>query len=230
MVPVDEPLAGLQRQRRHRPDMRAVPLADHHRLRDRTDRHGCGRHQLRDAGADMTNEFRETSPKPHNKFSPEQRVEIEQIIAAKLDILSAFRDLDVSTREMLAREIEPFFYSRQEALRRPENTYTPRWTNDGADINTDESGVGKGHANPTLPRWIDGHSVVMWLDSDDPQILHFRPGGGGADCMFDHMCSPCWATEIAAGRGTEGQTFTSASGCTFQMWSTGQNAWDTALH
>src|SRR3990167_11513675 len=126
----------------------------------------------------MTNEFRETSPRPHNKFTPEQQVEIEQIIAAKLDILSAFRDLDVSTREMLAREIEPFFYSRQEALRRPENTYTPRWTANMADVNADENSVGKGHANPTLPRWIDHVNGSLWLDAEDPQILHIRSGGG----------------------------------------------------
>ena len=52
--------------------------------------------------------------------------------------------------------------------------------------------------------------------------------GGGADCMFDHLVSACWATEVAAGRGIEGQTMTSLTGCTFRVWSTIQGAWDIA--
>lgn len=44
--------------------------------------------------------------------------------------------------------------------------------------------------------------------------------GAGADCMYDHLVSPCWADVVAAGKGTEGQTFTSQSNCDFRIWST----------
>lgn len=157
-------------------------------------------------------------------FTPEQQRELEQLMAQRYDILSAFRDLDRPQRELLAAEIEPFFYSRQEALRKPKNVYTPRWTLGNSstatgDINTDSSGVQKGHAGPTLPRWIDIVSGRAWLDSTDPQMLHIQPSGAGADCMFTKIVSSCWATEVAAGRGTEGQSMTSLSGCTFKIYS-----------
>lgn len=61
-----------------------------------------------------------------------------------------------------------------------------------------------------------------------PNSVQISGGGGGTDCMFDHLVSECWADEVAAGRGTEGQEFTSLTGCTFQVWSTVQGAWNTA--
>ena len=57
------------------------------------------------------------------------RQEVEDLIA-KLDIMSAFRELPEAAREELARDLGPYLYSRQQALRKPENTYTPRWTLD----------------------------------------------------------------------------------------------------
>ena len=48
--------------------------------------------------------------------------------------------------------------------------------------------------------------------------------GAGADCMFDYLVSSCWAAEVAAGRGVEGQTETTRSGCTYKIYSTIQGA------
>ena len=50
--------------------------------------------------------------------------------------------------------------------------------------------------------------------------MNLHVGGGGADCMFDFLVSECWADEVAAGRGVEGQEMTSLSGCTFKVYST----------
>lgn len=153
-------------------------------------------------------------------ITPDDERRIEDMIAAKLDIMSAFRDLPEAARESIANDLGPYLYSRQQSLRKPENFYTPRWTVDMANINEDDAGVEKGHAGPTMPRWVDIIGGTAHLDGDDPQILHFRAGGGGADCMFDYLVSTCWATEVAAGRGTEGQTMTSLTGCTFKVYST----------
>ena len=158
------------------------------------------------------------------------RREIDELIAQKLDIMSAFQNLPADVQERFAIDIEPFLTARQKALRKPENTYTPRWTVDDADINTSVSGSAlqadqRGHAGPTLPRWIDMVGADGWLDPDDPQMLHIRAtGGAGADCMFDYLVSPCWADEVAAGRGAEGQEFSSLTGCTFIVYSTIQAA------
>ena len=88
-------------------------------------------------------------------FTPEDERKIEEIVAQKLDLMSAFRALPDAAREEIARDLDAFLYSRQMALRKPENTYTPRWTQAMADINTDEAGVQRGHTGPTLPRWVD---------------------------------------------------------------------------
>lgn len=159
-------------------------------------------------------------------MNEQERDEIVELVTQRLDIMSAFRDLPADVQERFAQDIEPFLISRQKALRKPENTYTPRFTVDGADINTSVSGSTtqadqRGHEGVTLPRWVDLVNGDGWLDPDDPQMLHLRAtGGSGADCMFDYLVSSCWATEVAAGEGTEGQTFTSLSGCTFKVYST----------
>lgn len=153
-------------------------------------------------------------------LTPQDEQRIEDLIAEKLDIMSALRDMSDEAREQIARDLEPFLYSRQEALRKPKNTYTPRVTMGMADINVDETGNLRGHAGPTLPRWIDFVSGAAYLDDEDYSIVHVRPSGGGGDCMFNFMVSSCWATEITAGRGTQGQVFTTLSGCTFKMYST----------
>ena len=153
-------------------------------------------------------------------LTPEDKAYIDEAVATRMDIMSAFRDLPEAFKEEIAADIGAYVDQRQRALRKPENTYTPRWTVDMADINEDDAGVEKGHTGPTLPRWVDIIGGTAHLDGDDPQILHFRAGGGGADCMFDYLVSSCWATEVAAGRGVEGQTMTSLTGCTFKVYST----------
>src|SRR4051812_26874930 len=121
-------------------------------------------------------------------LSEDEKREVEQILRDKADILSAFKNLDVAQLEQLGQDIEGFLYERQAALRKPKNTYTPRWTLAGSDINSDNAAtpVGQGHAGPTLPRWIDLVSGTAYLDTSDPQMLHIA-GAGGADCMFNYL-------------------------------------------
>lgn len=148
------------------------------------------------------------------------RREIDELIAQKLDLVSAFRDLPEDAREQIAEDIERYLYSRQPHLRKPENFYTPRITISDQDINTNESGVLKGHAGPTLPRWINFIGGSGTLDNEDFAKVNISVGAG-ADCMFDYLVSSCFASLAGF---SEGQTFTSLSGCTFRGYSTIQGA------
>ena len=154
-------------------------------------------------------------------LTPEDKREINDLIVTQLEAESfaaKFTNASEADREEIAHALTMFMSGRQASLRRPENTYTPRWTQDMADVNTSVENSTtisdqRGHTGPTLPRWIDQVGGHSWLDPDDPQILHFRGGGGGADCMFDFLVSDCWT-------GTEGQVMPTASGCTYKMYST----------
>src|SRR3972149_2259422 len=52
------------------------------------------------------------------------------------------------------------------------------------------------------------------------------PGGGMGPFEYDYLVDTNWATEVAAGRGTEGQTFTTFHGFSFKVFSTIQGAMD----
>ena len=104
---------------------------------------------------------------------------IEGLIAAKTDLVTAFRNQSDQAKELIGQEIEGYLYARQRALREPENTYTPRITIGDADINVDDDGVLRGHAGPTLPRWLNFVTGVGSLDPDDFAKVNLRVGGGG---------------------------------------------------
>ena len=55
-----------------------------------------------------------------------------------------------------------------------------------------------------------------------PKITYPDP----PECLFDAIVSECWAEEVAAGRGAEGQEFSGYS--TFRVYSTLQQAIDDA--
>ena len=157
-------------------------------------------------------------------LNEQDRQEIDRMIADRLEadgIVSILTSLDERQKEQLAQALSRFMSDRYQALRRPENYYTPRWINDGANIDETDAGVEVGFAGPTLPRIIEGHNMRMWLESrSEGQHLHIEPAGGGAmDCVPDHIVVSCYADLVAAGTHTEGQTFTSLGGCDFRMWS-----------
>ena len=47
-------------------------------------------------------------------------------------------------------------------------------------------------------------------------------------CGYDILVSQCWADEVVARRGTEGQTFKPMEGCEFRVYSDVQRAIDEA--
>lgn len=110
------------------------------------------------------------------------------------------------------------------ALKKIKRAAPTRIMDEGADVNTDDDGNLLGHAGPTLPDIWNFLSTDITLEPGDARQVNIRPRGGGADCMFDYIVSTCWATEVAAGRGTEGQVMTSLTGCTFRVYSTVQGA------
>ena len=94
-----------------------------------------------------------------------------------------------------------------------------------ADVNAlvDGTEVFAGASRATV---LDLLGATGYRDKHDRNVLRIWPSGGGADCMFNAIASKCWATEVAAGRGIEGQSFTSLTGCTFKVYSTVQGAID----
>ena len=58
-------------------------------------------------------------------LTPDDLKTVEDLIAARIDLVSAFKDLPENERELIAADIERFLYARAPHLRKPENFYTP---------------------------------------------------------------------------------------------------------
>lgn len=154
------------------------------------------------------------------------RVTIEEL----RELLPFLQEEDVSgLRKLLFNHIdirEAIF----ETMRSPQMTETLRETPirllaSGEDVNALADGT-EIFAGPSRATVVDILGASGYRDDYDRNVLRIRPPGGGADCMFDYLVSDCWATEVAAGRGVEGETVTSRSGCTFIIYSTPQAAID----
>ena len=63
--------------------------------------------------------------------------------------------------------------------------------------------------------------------SRDGERAEIRMRGGGVFC-FDYLVNKCWADEVTAGRGSEGDTINDGFGCSFKVYSTVQGAVDDA--
>lgn len=104
----------------------------------------------------------------------------------------------------------------------------PRLLVNGEDIENVIEDTGSGSVETPYFSGPNRFSVVDFVGGAaghiksrmDANVAEIRVGGGGADCMFDYLVSECWADEVAAGRGVEGQVMTSLTGCTFIVYST----------
>lgn len=154
------------------------------------------------------------------------RKEIDERIANQLEAMSIVDLIGVTDerdREEIAGDISRFMFDRQQALRSPKNTYTPRYLLRGQDINNRTYGSyvkadQAGHMGPTLPRIVnldDGFEAR--IDEKDSQQLNIRGAGSGSDCQWDYIVSTCFATLPGF---TEGKFYRSLSGCEFRGYST----------
>jgi len=127
-------------------------------------------------------------------------------------------------RLQLAQALAPMFLPQmQEAMRSgaiedTRQNFWPRVTVDDEDVVNNSSGteIWGGQSRFAV---FDFVGATGWIDTNDGNTVHIRSGGGGADCMFDYLVSSCWATEVAAGRGTEGQVMPTSS-ASVSLWRT----------
>lgn len=108
----------------------------------------------------------------------------------------------------------------QDSLHRVQQT----WLNDEVPVTADGNGDGR---DPIGDAYFDRINLVggtATVNADEPRQIDISLGGtagSGADCMFDYLVSSCFATLSGF---TEGEVFSSVSGCTFQGYSTIQGA------
>lgn len=165
----------------------------------------------------------------------QEREEIEAALLAKVDaqyIVSQMQGMPLDIAEQFANDIAAVLWNamRSRSLEDAKQFVQMRVLSSGSAVTTTAAGNVVGHGGTNAGSYFDIMDFRGGALSIEPGLgrqVNIRLGGG-TDCMFDHLVSSCWATEVAAGRGTEGQTFTSLTGCTFQVWSTIQGAWNTA--
>lgn len=107
-----------------------------------------------------------------------------------------------------------------------------RWEYQGEPIVTDGNGDERDVTGNSYFDRINLLTGSATVNAENPRQLDLIVGGGGADCMFNYLVSECWADEVAAGRGVEGQVMTSLTGCTFKVYSEVQGAiddWEAAV-
>lgn len=110
----------------------------------------------------------------------------------------------------------------QQHLDNASHNLQQRWMNSGVPVVTDNATTPRsrdvtGEAYFDVINIIGGQGV---MESTNPRQLNLSLGGG-ADCLFDYLVSSCFATLAGF---TEGQSFTSLSGCTFKGYSTVKGA------
>jgi len=143
---------------------------------------------------------------------------IAERVVAKLATNPAMRS---AFGELLASvspdEAAAFFENVRPAF---ERALAPRVLRDGADITTlrDGTEVWGGPSRFPVVNIIGGTAFIH--DEYDRNQLDIGVGGG-ADCMFDYLVSPCFADLQGF---AEGDTYTALSGCTFRCYSTIQGA------
>src|SRR3990167_3343388 len=100
----------------------------------------------------------------------------------------------------------------------------PRITVDDADVVENQAGT-EVWGGPSRFAVMDFPGATAWIDDDDRNTVHIRTAGGGADCMFQYLVSPCYLTQTLF-TFTEGMEFVTASGCTYKGYSTVDGAAD----
>lgn len=159
---------------------------------------------------------------------------VEQVAArmrAEMDarfIADQLAQASAEVKEQLANDLARFFVDQQRSgvTTYGKQAFTTRYLWEGEEVTEDADGTVVGLTGGKGQFDIVGiHGGAAWIDSaDNARQINFRVGGGGADCMFDYLVSECWADEVAAGRGIEGQVMTSITGCPFIVYSTIQAA------
>ena len=161
---------------------------------------------------------------------------VDQVVAKLLPRLDAkfivdqLKDAPAELKEQLANDIAMVMWSAQRsyALDDSKKFVNTRFLSNGAEVTANGAGMtvgltgGKGQFDIVNLR--GGHAYID--SATNARQINFNVGGGASDCMYNAVVSKCWATEVAAGRGIEGQSLTGSSGCTLQMYSTVQGAFD----
>lgn len=112
-------------------------------------------------------------------------------------------------------------------MRQAATELAPRILASGAEVDSDANGVSIGSLGKSEFDVINFAGATGTIESAaEGRRVNIRTGGGVLDCLADIIVSPCWADEVAAGRGTEGQLATTFSGCDVYLVSTVQYAWD----
>lgn len=145
-----------------------------------------------------------------------EEITISDLIAA----LEAASDLD---REVIANILGVESFGAQQALTSTDQKQriNMRFLKDGAEVTTNSAGTtvgltgGKGQFD--IVNFTGGATAAIDSATNARQLNVSVGQGSGADCMFDFLVSECFATLTGF---SEGQVFTSLSGCTFKGYST----------
>lgn len=157
---------------------------------------------------------------PENGYQPG---DADASLLAKVDaafIVGQLANLSGPLKEQLANELGEALWSvqRSRALKDSKQHVNTRFLHNGLEVSTNLSGTtvgltgGKGQFD--IVNYVGGG---MWIDSASNARQVNVSVGAGSDCMFDYLVSSCFASLNGF---TEGQTFTTLSGCTFKGYST----------
>ena len=140
-----------------------------------------------------------------------------------LMLLSMFEGMSAEDKEKTANVFGEAFWGimRSRALNDAKQWVNVRWLENGSEVTTNGAGTvvgltgGKGQFD--IANFLNAELRIN--SASNARQVDIRTTGG-LDCMADFIVSECWATEVAAGRGTEGQSFKTATGCTVKFYST----------
>lgn len=138
-------------------------------------------------------------------------------------VLDTFMGLTPQEREVLADVFASVNWDAQRSRSLGDarlNQYPHRILEGGSPVTTDGSDALAALNTTSLFDTLNFVNGRVSINADNRRQADIQSGGGGADCEFDYIVSDCWATEVIKGRGTEGQVFTSLTGCTFKVYST----------
>ena len=143
-----------------------------------------------------------------------------------LELINIISDGSPEQQLLLAEKLGPMFDSRQSTKSRQE--LHPRIQVSSAEIDSLDDGT-EVWGGPSRFPVVDFLGASGYIDRYDRNTAHIRTAGGATDCIADFVVSACWADEVTALRGIEGQAFQSLTGCDFWVFSTFQGAATDAL-
>jgi hypothetical protein len=151
---------------------------------------------------------------------PEYKARQERVVLGDAD---ARQVIDLLTTMDETEKAELWNILRGRALREIDDFTKTRILSNGQPVTDDAAGNRIGFETESYADILNFRGAVAINDRENGRQFDISLGAG-ADCMFDYLVSSCWATEIAAGRGVQGQSVTSLTGCTFTVYSTVQAA------